>query len=85
MVKTGAEWEKYGEECKQKIRENHEYVIIYFDYLFLFFSGEIEVCQVIFRGRGITSRMVNLNILNLTVSSTENGVHDKNSLEAAYS
>ena len=32
MVETGAEWEKYGEECKQKIRENHEYVIIYFDY-----------------------------------------------------
>ena len=40
---------------------------------------------MIFKGRGITSRMVNLNILNLTVSSTENGVHDKNSLEAAYS
>ena len=70
-----------GEECKEMIRENRECVTIC---PFVSFSGEIEVCQVIFKGKGITSRMVSPKIPNLFVSTTENGVQDKKSLEAAY-
>ena len=51
---------------------------------FLSFQGEIEVCQVIFKEKGIASRIVNPNIPNLIVSTTENGVQDKNSFEAAH-
>ena len=37
-------------------------------------------CQVIFKGNGITSRMVNPNIPTLIVPTTKNRVQDKNSL-----
>ena len=69
------------EECKQMIRENSQCVTIC---PFLSLIGEIKVCQVIFKGKGITSRMVNPNIPNLIVSTTENGVQGKSSLAAAY-
>ena len=70
-----------GEESKEMIRENRECVPIC---PFVSFSGEIKVSQVIFEEKGITSRMVNPNIPNLLVSTTENLVQDKKSLEAAH-
>ena len=63
------------------IRENRACVTIC---PFPSFRGEIEVCQVVFKGKEITSRMVYPNIPNFVVSQTENGVQDKNSLEAVY-
>ena len=69
-----------GDECKEMIRENRECVTIC---PFVSYNGEVEVCQVIFKGKGITSRMFNPKIPNLLVSTTKKGVQDKESLEAA--
>ena len=61
--------------------KNREYVTIC---PFVSFNGDIELCQVIFKGKGAASKMVNPKIKNLLVSTTENSVQDKRSLEAAY-
>ena len=70
-----------GEECKEMIRENRECITIC---PFVSFNGDVEICQVVFKGKGITSRMGNPDIQNLLVSATENGIQTKSSLEDAY-
>ena len=64
---NGLVYAGWAKECKEMIRENRECVTIC---PFVSFSGEIEVSQVIFTGKRITSRMVTLKISNLCVSWT---------------
>ena len=63
------------------IHENRESITIN---PFVSFDGDVEMCQVIFKGKGITSHMEHPDINNLFLSTTENGVQDRKSLQAAY-
>ena len=67
------------------LQENRECVTIQ---PFVLFSGEKAMCQVIFAGKSITSKMVpdgmTDKVENLLISTTENGVQTALSLLDAY-
>ncbi|XP_047135496.1 uncharacterized protein LOC124812660 [Hydra vulgaris] len=73
-----------GDACQRMYRENRECVTIQ---PFVSFSGDICMCQVIFKCTGITSSMVPTEAVNkiphLLVTTTDNGVSTHESFLAA--
>ena len=74
-----------GDSCQKMPRENRECVTIH---PFVSFAGEIDVCHIIFKGKGITSHMAPevavTKIPNLLVSTADSGTQDHVTLLAAY-
>ena len=74
-----------GQECKQLIQENRECVTLM---PYVSCSGELVACQVIFKGKGITSQMVPPvaaeKIPHLLISTTDSGIQDHTSLLESY-
>ncbi|XP_065640013.1 uncharacterized protein LOC136072675 [Hydra vulgaris] len=73
-----------GDACQRMYRENRECVTLQ---PFVSFSGDICMCQVIFKCTGITSSMVPTEAVNkishLLVTTTDNGVSTHESFLAA--
>ena len=74
-----------GETCQHMVRENRECITVH---PFVSFSGEVHLCHVIFKGKGLTSQMAPEKtvekIPNLLASSSDGGSQDHNTLLAAY-
>ena len=74
-----------GELCQKMLRENRECVTIH---PFVSLAGDIDLCHVIFKGKGIKSHMAPkvaiTKIPNLLISTTDIGTQDHTSLLAAY-
>ena len=74
-----------GDACQKMIRENRECVTIH---PFVSFDGDIAICHVIFKGKGISEQMAPelavQNIQNLLISTNDSGSQDHTTLLAAY-
>ena len=74
-----------GEPCNKLIKENRECVTIE---PFVTLAGDILMCHVIFKGKGLNSHMATATsaekIDNLFISVTENGIQEGKSLHKTY-
>ena len=73
-----------GEECQKMIRENRECVTVH---PFVSFSGDVAMCHIIFKGKGISQQMAPqeavTNIPHLLISTNDSGSQDHITLLAA--
>ena len=74
-----------GESCQKMIRENRECVTIH---PFVSFGGDIAMCHIIFKGKGISAYMAPkeavMRIPNLLISTNDSGSQDHCTLLSAY-
>jgi hypothetical protein len=81
---TGLVYAGRGDACQKMIRENRECVTIM---PFVSCSGDVSICQVVFKAKGITSAMVPpeaaSQIKHLLISTAENGVSTQETFLAA--
>lgn len=74
-----------GESCQKMIRENRECVTLH---PFVSFGGEIAMCHIIFKGKGISAHMAPKEavekIPNLLISTNDSGSQDHSTLLSAY-
>jgi hypothetical protein len=81
---TGLVYAGRGDACQKMIRENRECVTIM---PFVSCSGDLSICQVVFKAKGITSAMVPpeaaSQIKHLLISTAENGVSTQETFLAA--
>ena len=74
-----------GESCQRMIKENRECVTVH---PFVFFRGEIAMCHIIFKGKGISAHMAPKEaverIPNLLICTNGSGSQDHSTLLSAY-
>ena len=74
-----------GESCQRMIRENRECITVH---LFVSFGGDIAVCHITFKGKGISAHMAPKEavegIANLLISTNASGSQNHSTLLNAY-